>query len=236
MKDEIIPGQEWTFDENVASVFDDMLKRSIPGYENMRDMTLRMVEQVIPKSGSVLDLGCSHGEMIALIDKHIHSSGVEYVGVDSSTAMVTRARTRFSGNEMVRIIHADIADVDIQRFKYDVILSILTLQFVPIEHRQAVLRRIANGISPDGCFIFVEKILGEDAYAQEQLVSTYHLYKSSMGYTEQQIEAKRKSLENVLVPLRLSENISLLKSAGFTTIQPYWQSLNFVGIYASKEG
>ena len=119
--------------------------------------------------------------------------------------------------------------------KYDVILSVLTLQFIPVEHRQKVLGRIANGISPDGCFILVEKILGENSYAQDQLVSTYHLYKASNGYSEEQIEAKRKALENVLVPLRLSENIALLRGAGFTTVQPYWQNLNFVGIYASKE-
>lgn len=236
MKDEIVPGQEWVFDEQVAAVFDDMLQRSIPGYENMRDMTLRMVELVVPRSGYILDLGCSHGEMIAAIDKKLNSPSVEFVGVDSSTAMVTRARTRFSGNEMVKIIHADIVDVDIQRMKYDVILSILTLQFIPLEFRQRVLRRIANGISPDGCFIMVEKVLGEDSYAQQQLVDTYHLYKSSMGYTDEQIIAKRKALENVLVPLRLSENIRMLRDAGFTTVQPYWQNLNFVGIYASKEG
>lgn len=235
MKDEIVPGQEWVFDEHVTSVFDDMLKRSIPGYENMREMTLRMIEQVIPRSGNVLDLGCSHGEMISKIDEKMRSMSIEYVGVDSSTPMVARARTRFADNPMVKIVHADITEIDIQRMKYDIILSVLTLQFIPVEHRQRVLRKIANGISPEGCFILVEKILGEDAYAQEQLVSTYHLYKSSNGYTDEQIEAKRKSLENTLVPMRLSENIGLLKAAGFTTIQPYWQNLNFVGIYASKE-
>lgn len=236
MKDEIIPGQEWVFDEKVASVFDDMLQRSIPGYNNMRDMTIRMLELVIPRSGCILDLGCSHGEMIDALDKKLNSPVLEFVGVDSSTAMVTRARTRFSGNEMVKIIHADIVDCEIQRMKYDAILSILTLQFVPLEFRQKIFKRIANGISPDGCFILVEKILGENSFAQEQLIDTYHLYKASMGYSEEQIIAKRKSLENVLVPLRLSENIAMLKEAGFTTVQPYWQNLNFVGIYASKEG
>jgi tRNA (cmo5U34)-methyltransferase len=59
--------------------------------------------------------------------------------------------------------------------------------------------------------------------------------KKDNHYTDEQISTKRASLENVLVPLRTSENIRLLKEAGFTTVQPFWQNLNFVGIYASKE-
>jgi tRNA (cmo5U34)-methyltransferase len=236
MRDEIIPGKEWSFNEDVANVFDDMLTRSIPGYENMRENVIKMISPVITNGGYILDLGCSHGEMIAKLIKDLGSSMyVNYVGVDSSTAMVSKARTRFADDERVTIVHANIADAEMQRLRYDTILSVLTMQFIPIEHRQHILKQIYDALTPNGCFILVEKVLGESSSAQDHLVSVYHQMKKDNGYSDEQVEAKRVSLQNVLVPLRASENIRMLKSAGFSVVQPFWQNLNFVGIYASKE-
>ena len=236
MRDEIIPGKEWSFNEDVANVFDDMLGRSIPGYENMRDTVIRMISPIVTNGGHILDLGCSHGEMIAKLIKDLGSSMyVNYVGIDSSTAMVSKARTRFADDERVTIVHGNIADAEMQRLRYDSILSILTLQFIPIEHRQDILKQVHDALTPNGCFILVEKVLGESAGGQDHLVSVYHQMKKDNGYSEEQVEAKRLSLQNVLVPVRASENIRMLKSAGFSVVQPFWQNLNFVGIYASKE-
>jgi len=236
MRDEIIPGKEWSFNEDVANVFDDMLGRSIPGYENMRDTVIRMISPIVTNGGHILDLGCSHGEMIAKLIKDLGSSMyVNYVGIDSSTAMVSKARKRFADDERVTIVHGNIADAEMQRLRYDSILSILTLQFIPIEHRQDILKQIHDALTPNGCFILVEKVLGESSIGQDHLVSVYHQMKKDNGYSEEQVEAKRASLQNVLVPLRASENIRMLKSAGFSVVQPFWQNLNFIGIYASKE-
>jgi tRNA (cmo5U34)-methyltransferase len=236
MRDEIIPGKEWSFNEDVANVFDDMLVRSIPGYENMRDNVVRMISPIITNGGYILDLGCSHGEMIAKLIKDFGPSMyINYVGVDSSTAIVSKARTRFADDERVTIVHGNIADAEMQRLRYDSVLSILTLQFIPIEHRQNILKQIYDALTPNGCFILVEKVLGESSSGQDHLVSVYHQMKKDNGYSEEQVEAKRVSLQNVLVPVRASENIRMLKSAGFSVVQPFWQNLNFVGIYASKE-
>jgi tRNA (cmo5U34)-methyltransferase len=160
---------------------------------------------------------------------------VNYVGIDSSTAMVSKARKRFADDERVTIVHGNIADAEMQRLRYDSILSILTMRFIPIEHRQEILKQIYDALTANGCFILVEKVLGESSLGQEHLVSVYHQMKKDNGYSEEQVEAKRLSLQNVLVPLRASENIRMLKSAGFSVVQPFWQNLNFVGIYASKE-
>lgn len=236
MRDEIIPGKEWSFNDDVANVFDDMLGRSIPGYENMRETVIRMISPIVTNGGHILDLGCSHGEMIAKLIKDLGSSMyINYVGIDSSTAMVSRARTRFADDERVTIVHGNIADAEMQRLRYDSILSILTMQFIPVEHRQDILKQIYNALTPNGCFILVEKVLGESSIGQDHLVSVYHQMKKDNGYSEEQVEAKRISLQNVLVPLRASENIRMLKSAGFSVVQPFWQNLNFLGIYASKE-
>jgi tRNA (cmo5U34)-methyltransferase len=195
-----------------------------------------MTEPVAPNGGFVLDLGCSHGEMIEKMqNKFGNSLHLSYVGVDYSAAMVSKARQRFANDDSVSVVHADLKEIELTRLRYDIVLSILTIQFVPVEYRQELLRQIYHSLNHNGCFILVEKVLGENYSAQDHLVSVYLQMKRDNHYTNEQIEAKRKSLENVLIPLRTSENIRMLKEAGFTTVQPFWQNLNFVGIYASKE-
>lgn len=236
MKDQIVAAQAWEFNDDVVNVFDDMLSRSIPAYEEMRETVLMMIEPLITDGGFILDVGCSHGEMIdRMIKRFGNSLHVSYVGIDSSTAMVKKARARFSDNESVTVFHGDLSNADMTRLRYDAVLSILTLQFIPIEHRQRILKSIYGSITAGGCFILVEKVLGETSPGQDHLVDVYYQMKRKNGYTDEQIEAKRISLQNVLVPLRASENIRLLKDAGFSVVEPFWQNLNFVGIYASKE-
>lgn len=52
--------------------------------------------------------------------------------------------------------------------------------------------------------------------------------------TEEQINAKRKSLEGVLVPITAKWNEDLLKNAGFKSIDCFYRYLNFSGWIAVK--
>ena len=60
----------WQFDDEVARVFDNMLQRSIPDYETMREMVTELGAQFIEYYSYVLDIGTSRGDQIArFIDK-----------------------------------------------------------------------------------------------------------------------------------------------------------------------
>ena len=65
MKDEIISKGIWKFDSQVTEVFDDMLKRSIPGFDAMREMTTSIAAKFAISETYILDLGCSKGGAIA---------------------------------------------------------------------------------------------------------------------------------------------------------------------------
>jgi tRNA (cmo5U34)-methyltransferase len=115
-----------------------------------------------------------------------------------------------------------------------VTLSILTLQFVPIEYRQQILANVFDSTIPGGVFIIVEKILGRDAKLNDLLVDLYYELKGKNGYTEEQINSKRKSLEGILVPVTSDWNEQLLVNAGFDHVECFWRSLNFSGWIALK--
>lgn len=237
-KDNYVPVGKWTFSKEVTEVFPDMLSRSIPGYSNMRDCVVMVANKVLSQGENhshLLDLGCSRGDTIYdILDSLAPGIGVNCIGVDSSGDMILKAETLFEGWDNVNFVCNDITDIDITPGKFKVIASVLTAQFVALDVRQNLFEHIHSGLSHDGVFIVVEKVLGETPLSQGLLVDIYHTFKKEKGYTDEQIEEKRKSLQGVLVPLRASENEAMLKDAGFTNVQRFWQCLNFAGWIAFK--
>lgn len=237
-KDNYVPTGKWKFDEEVTAVFPDMISRSIPGYGSMRDSVVRVVQQFLSREESnlsLLDIGCSRGDTIyEVLDSLDTGVEINCVGVDSSEDMVLYAEHLFRDWDNVNFVCSDIMDVDIMPGKYKVITSVLTAQFIPLDVRQEFYKSVHDGLSYNGVFVVVEKILGETPTSQGFLVDIYHNFKRDSGYTDEQIEQKRKALQGVLVLLRASENEAMLKDAGFSNVQRFWQCLNFAGWVAFK--
>lgn len=235
MKDNIIPEDKWTFNEDVSNCFEDMLSRSIPQYELMRDSIANLISCVAEKNRfdlDFLDIGCSDGLMIEKLLKKFNGKGY-YTGVDISEPMLEKAKKRFEDNINVNIYNCDLR-TDFPQYDYDVITSVLSIQFTPIEYRQRIIQNIYDHLNSKGCFIMVEKVLGNTDSLNELFVRNYYDMKKNNGYTEEQIERKRLSLEGVLVPVTSNWNIDLLKQAGFKQIDVFWKWMNFVGYIAIK--
>lgn len=235
-RDKVVPNDKWQFDEDVADCFENMLERSIPQYDVMRDSVIQMADSFIKKSNYslVLDLGCSDGLMIQRF-LNIYGENIEIVGVDISKPMINKAKKRFKNKNNVVIRECDLrGEFPLHTIRPNVITSILSIQFTPIEYRQDIIQRIYNSIDNGGCFIFVEKILGETSEINRLMVSNYYDMKQKNGYSSDDIERKRLSLEGVLVPCTYNWNIELLRQAGFKKIDSFWRWMNFVGYIAIK--
>ena len=230
-----MPDGSWEFDADVTEVFDDMLARSIPQYKVMRQACFEIGSRYAKRATDIVDLGCSRGEALApLVDKF----GVDnrYIGVEISDPMLEAARARFEGYINCGIV--DIRKMDL-RYEYPPVLaslalSVLTLQFTPIEYRLQILSRIYEGLIEGGALILVEKVLGASASLDEMMVALYYNMKRQNGYTEDQIQRKRMSLEGVLVPMTARWNEEMLQITGFRQIDCFWRWLNFAGWVAVK--
>lgn len=239
--DDVMPSDKWEFDDTVADCFENMLERSIPQYDIMRDSCIQMIHGVLEmtplkRDASILDIGCSDGLMIERMYKEFGDS-CRYTGIEVSEAMIKKAKYRMldeivSGKVLIK-------KEDLRTWKsesyYDIVTSILTLQFTPIEYRQHILQTIYSSLSKcNGSLILVEKVLGNTDKLNNMMVDTYYKMKSDNGYTEEQIARKKLSLEGVLVPVTNDWNIDLLKQAGFRQVDVFWRWMNFVGYIAIK--
>lgn len=229
-KDEIVAGNKWVFDTAVTAVFDDMLARSIPDYFGMRRLTTELAIKFAQEQTTIVDLGCSRGAALRPV---IDGAGdrCAYLGIEISEPMRAAARQT--------IPEATILDLDLRdaypQVPASVTLAVLTMQFVPIEYRQRILGQAYQNTVPGGAILLVEKVLGSDAYLDQVFVDTYLARKGENGYTQEQITAKRRSLEGVLVPVTADWNVDLLKRAGFWHVDCYWRHLNFAAWIGVKD-
>jgi tRNA (cmo5U34)-methyltransferase len=213
--------RSWAFDDEVSRVFDDMLERSIPDYAGMRSLVTDVATAFVQPGTSVVDLGCSRGEALSLVAAGGPSS-VEYVGVEISKPMLDAARSRF-GLDGPLIIEHDLRDgYPRHTFPVSVTLSVLTLMFVPINYRPHLVSQAAKRTVEGGAFVLVEKVIGESGAIDDVLQANYHRLKTSQGYSPDDVERKRLSLEGVLVPLTASWNERLLRAAGFADVDCFW--------------
>ncbi len=223
----------WKFDASVAENFTDMLSRSIPDYENMRDLTFRIARRFLRPYSNVLDIGCSTGLSSQSLIESDEAKKVDFTLIDVSEPMLVKCRKRYKHNVRVDVCKWDIKDgCPVQ--KCSVVLSVLTLQFVPIEHRQFVVSSIYSSLQKGGALLLVEKVLGCSDIIDKAMVDEYYNIKKENSYTEDEILTKRKCLVGRLVPLTQEWNVSMLKNAGFSFVDIYWRYLNFCGIMAIK--
>lgn len=236
LHDEIEPIGKWKFDEDVTQAFQDMLSRSIPDYEAMRGTCFNVGCKFVLPQTEIIDLGCSRGEALApFIDKF--GAYNHYTAIDVSEPMLQACRERFRG--FIDCKRVDVRKLDL-RTDYPPVtasltLAILTIQFTPIEYRLRILREIFKHTVSGGAFIMVEKILGNTAELDNLFVEMYYDSKRKAGYSEDQIQRKRLSLEGVLVPLPAQMNEHMLQMAGFNHVDCFWRYMNFAGWIAVKD-
>lgn len=231
MKDEVIAKGKWEFDDEVARCFDNMLQRSIPDYENMRKLVYSIGRHYIAKGITVMDIGCSNGNAVLPFVKEFQTP---FLLIDVSESFLDLCRRGFKEYPNVKVMNHDLRN-GVPDVSSSLILSILTVQFTPIEYRQKIINSVYKSLIPGGAFVFVEKLLGSTFDIDTVLVDEYYTMKSENQYTQEQIQLKRKSLEGVLVPVTEQWNIDLLKSAGFRKIECFWRYLNFAGWLAVKD-
>ena len=226
---------DFRFNGQVATVFDDMVSRSVPFYAEIQRMITEIAADYAVPGTRVYDFGCATGTTFEALDP-VLPAGVELVGLDSSHEMLDRCRVKLDAAGLKRTLSLECADLNQGAAieNASVALMILTLQFIRPLNRERLMRDVHRGLNENGCLILVEKVLGEDSLFNRQFIKYYYDFKRRNGYSELEIAQKREALENVLIPYKLLENRELLKSVGFRYVDVFFKWYNFCGIVAVK--
>lgn len=234
MKDEIFKApikKQFEFDESVASVFDDMIGRSVPFYKTSSDLSAQILAATLEKKAKVIDLGCSTAEF--LLNLHQIRPDLLLSGVDSSEAMINSAKNKAKAyGANINLIQDDILNYDFKGF--DAIILNYTLQFIRPPKRAEFMAKIYKNLNQNGVLIFSEKLIYNDKKLTKNFIEIYQNYKISQGYSKFEISQKREALENVLIPYTEDENRSLAINSGFSVIECIFKWANFATFLAIK--
>lgn len=232
------PGRqlEFEFDEDLATVFDDMLLRSVPFYSEIQRMITEQASYFAHPKTAVYDLGCATGTTLINLAKVIGDPKIRLIGVDNSTPVLKKANLKIKETGFSDRIVLQQADLNapLSLEKTSVVICNLTLQFVRPLHRDILIHSIYDGLVDGGCLLMVEKVLGEESMINRMFIDFYYDFKRRNGYSEMEIARKREALENVLIPYKLEENLTLLKRNGFELVDTFFKWYNFAGLLAVK--
>lgn len=234
-KDSITKPSDFKFTSKVAGVFDDMVNRSVPFYEEIQRMISELAAGHYQDNSSIYDLGCSTGTTMIYMNEMLPMH-ISFIGVDDSKDMLHKCRQKLEAAGVTRDVILETADLNHQVTvkNASVVVLCLTLQFVRPVNRERLLKQIFDGILPGGVLIVIEKIMAEDSAFNRDFIKYYYDMKRRNHYSDMEIAQKREALENVLIPYKLSENITLLRNAGFSHCEVFFNWYNFSGFIAKK--
>ena len=232
-----VRNEDFTFGKETAAVFDDMLDRSVPFYAETQRMLGELAADFAVDGTSIYDLGCSTANTFLAVGSQLRPDlNVRFVGLDYSDEMLQKADQKLSATRFpwpYTLTRQDLND-GLQIENASVALMVLTLQFVRPLNREALAASVYRGLNHNGCFLLVEKALGEHSTFNRLFINHYYELKRRKGYSDMEIAQKREALENVLIPYRLEENKRLLRHVGFQHVDVFFKWYNFCGIIAIK--
>jgi tRNA (cmo5U34)-methyltransferase len=224
--------KQFEFDEDVASVFDDMLNRSVPFYKENLNLQIKILKEFLKDNDKIIDLGCSTGNFLIELGKA--KKNLQLIGIDNSEAMIKRAKQKAKAFGVdITFLQEDFLESNLDNAK--AIVANYTIQFIRPLKREKLIKKIYSSLKKDGIFLMSEKLISENKKLNKIMIDIYYEYKKKMGYSEFEIAQKREALENVLIPYSMQENIDMLKEAGFKEIEVIFRWNNFATFLAFKK-
>ena len=239
-KDQIFAGKDassgsFEFNDAVADVFPDMLRRSIPGYDATIEAIGALASRYVQPGTKCYDLGCSLGAATLAMQRNIGVAGCEILAIDMAPAMIERCRKTLGEARTAvpsRVVEADVRQINIETAS--MVVMNYTLQFIPPDDRLAMIERIYAGMTPGGVFVLSEKVADDDKAVESLLVDLHHDFKRRNAYSDLEISRKRTAIENVLIPETTGMHLRRLKAAGFEHTSVWLKHFNFISIIAIK--
>ena len=238
----------FAFNREVASVFDDMLTRSVPLYGESILRQAQMVLKFYQDKTRIYDLGCSHGNKGILILEQFKKHPFTMIGVDNSRPMIDRYQTRLDKYQAlpeyqtrhkqktdfhhIDLVCDQLEDIPIENAS--VVLINLTLQFLDVKKRDTLIQKIFQGLVPGGIILLTEKTIHNEAPGNDLELDFYRQFKLENGYSELEISQKRDALEEILIPESLDVHRKRILTAGFSFFDIWLKWFNFSSMIAIK--
>ena len=163
----------WSFRGEVFKNFDKHIQKSVPMYEECRNLFLFLTDFFLQENSKIFDLGSSTGTFLKMVSSRhdLKSKKIKCIGMDSVKEMIKYAKINIKGRENVVFKNCNILK---QNFKNSCIISsFYTIQFISPSKRQFLIDKIYKDLNWGGAFLWL-KVRRSDARFQDIFQSILH--------------------------------------------------------------
>ncbi|MCB2184435.1 MAG: class I SAM-dependent methyltransferase [Desulfobulbaceae bacterium] len=223
------------FNEKRANVYESKIRRMVPGYEAMHDLSLNLLRNSLPSSANILVSGVGTGQEV-LAYSRVNATWC-ITGVDPTEKMLSIAIERVNEKDLSDRIHLKQGIVkDLPQVPcFDAATSILVMQFIPDDgSKKEYLTEITTRLKPGAKFIIIDLVGDKTTHGFNMFFSAWKARQLFMGEDKEEV---KKDFEHILRDLQfITENRmnDLLQEAGFRAIHKFFQSYLFSGWIAEK--
>jgi len=199
---------EWAQPERV----DEYLGREIPHRDLAESMLLAALPERVER---VAELGCGDGRLLALVRRRFPAATA--IGLDSSAAMLARAEERFSGEEGIELLEADLAE-PLPNRQLDLVVSGLAIHHLEDERKRSLFAEVATLLRPGGVFANPDLVRAPTPAVHER-------FRREIGRVKDDPSDRLAGL---------CEQLEWLREAGFIAVECHFKWLELSLIVAEK--
>lgn len=226
--------KHWTFSlEGLAQKFSSHIQKSLPCYREGHQLILNLSSFFVRSGSQVYDLGCSVGELTKELAKRYEGQpGTRVMGIDKEPEMIRYAKETSPEISNLHYSCQDFLSCDFQSSSF--FIFYYTLQFLSLEERRKVLKKVSQSLNQDGACVVFEKVIEKTPWLESTTDFLHRQYKLEQGLSSEEIISKEASLKGVLTPLSQEENFQLFRDCGFSKVNLLMKNLHFEGYLLQK--
>lgn len=200
---------EWADQARVA----EYLAREIPHRQTAEEMLIQALPDRVERC---LDLGTGDGRLLALVrGRHPEA---EAIGLDSSAAMLERARERFDGGAGVELRNYDLRVPLPAMGAAQVVVSGLAIHHLEDARKRELFEEVHGLLVPGGVFANLDLVRSASARLHER-------FRREIGRVEDDPTDRLAGLD---------EQMGWLREAGFAEVECHFKWLELTLIVAVK--
>lgn len=211
--------------------YNQRISKLIPGYELLHQLTAAKLNILLPRKANILVVGAGTGNEILKLSK-INKSW-QFTALDPSKDMLDIAYSRFKENGIEQRVkyHNGTIESFKKTQKFDVALCFYVMHFIQtLSDKENLLKSIRDHLKPKADLLIADlmkPLSDNDRLAQGEV-------SQMMGLTAEEAENMLSRLSTDFYPLNRDELTSLIKTAGFQDITPYFQALRFSAFHIAN--
>ncbi|WP_105188867.1 class I SAM-dependent methyltransferase [Pseudoalteromonas sp. T1lg48] len=207
-----------------ASNYDQRIRRLVPGYDLLQQLTQAQCQAALEEDAQVLVVGAGTGtEVIALA---MANPKMRFVAQDISADMLNIAKQGFEEAGISDRVQCHCGSVDELEGSFDAALCLLVLHFVEDNGDKADLLSAVRQRLKSGAWLWLADLMKPQTPFERD---AQFIVCQQLGLTDIGVERTRHSFEHEFYALDRMRLAELLNQTGFGTAQCYFKALSFTG-------